>query len=600
MSISLKDRITKISQKDLLLEYIKQKLDINILNEDKYEEKANKIFCEKNTNLIVETSENFEIETDNTHLFIIYDPNQKYEVQKIQEQITSKKEVEIKEDAEIYILEVFDSLEVYSEKGDNLSREKAIKDTINNNQKKNIRYYACIIPNYKKHFKNEIINIRIDDRVRSIEKNLNEIERELQCYVFSANLTDLIKLYNLFGDELFSKNVRNGGIDDNTDVDTSIRETFLNHPNQFWCLHNGISLMLNAKQIDLDTYDRIKINIKDLYDISVINGAQTLFTVSKAYYKMKEKFTNGDPYVLLRIFFYNKQNHEIDRFNEKVTLCLNRQKPIKQDDLSYMTNFVKNIEYIKNQKKDLEEYTFSFVRRGEISSKTLHVYELGEFAKVTKAYLSGKPAKARSSSYRNLLDFDRKDNNEIPKLKDKVFVEELQDEPTIISEKLDDYAEIFVKNYKPVNFAMKLKAYLEQKEKVSKKSNWERIIDETMNNKTNKKINKNNSGESLSKFSKYGILIVVSLVINYLNDEKEIDGEKNFSSWKYADIGIGTAKEQNKTIYGEEELKKLLGEIVCTFNDLTKKDKDELKDTESWKNDKIIKKLYKKMMEKKI
>ena len=80
-----------------------------------------------------------------------------------------------------------------------------------------------------------------------------------------------------------------------------------------------------------------------------------------------------NPNVILRVYFYNSgldveqdtqqnniENSEKDKtlkkaelarkfreFSEKVTISLNKQKPIKQSDLAFMTNFVKNIQEIK-------------------------------------------------------------------------------------------------------------------------------------------------------------------------------------------------------------------------------------------------------------
>ena len=54
----------------------------------------------------------------------------------------------------------------------------------------------------------------------------------LKGYVLTANLFDLVSLYNTIGDQLFKKNVRLG-IDDKLDVDKSIKETLtdMNCPN---------------------------------------------------------------------------------------------------------------------------------------------------------------------------------------------------------------------------------------------------------------------------------------------------------------------------------------------------------------------------------
>ena len=541
----------------------------------------------------------------------------------------------------ITIIRVYNSIErKYQELKNNEPKflRKQIQEKIQDNHvnksfsRRDINYESYFIPNDIDE--DSIIKIDIEDRVRSLEQEYMYDKIKIKGYVFTASVDSIINLYNIFGDKLFDRNVRIGGVTDYTGVDDAIKYTYCKTPQEFWFYNNGISLLIESKKdLDIGVFNCIKFSVKDLGDISVINGAQTIRAVSIA----KSENQNLDkwisPNVLLRIYFYNstlkKQQDECNKdttnckqkdyslnnpdlsrmfreFSEKVTISLNKQKPIKQADLAYMTDFVKNIQELKgysseeskrnkesdsdkvNKQKDkLKDFIFEFVRRGEQSSVCSRQYQLDIFAKIVRSYLQKKPGTSRSKSYASLLKLEQSkaDENDtmktIPRLEEYgTFVSGLQ-KPW--NDNINDFADIFLKNYSPVNFAMSLKSYLEDKDtQANSKTNFEKIKDEYCDGKNLKK----EDDEALKSFVNYGILFMVTAVIHSINE-----GSEDFSGWKYTKLSFNENLNKDSRELPITELKNIINKILTKFLDIKKDINEDINDSNYWKKDDLIEKL---------
>ena len=584
-----------------LLDIIKQ-LDYEPIAEDVFIESANKIFNKNHDKiqfkLITEINEN--LLNSDEHTFIIYDPNGKFDINDVSEaaedalkyirennkELTNKK---------INIIEIFDSIkqrrevierEVIGEK--NIPRSKEIRKKINEhindifkdelNERKysitNIKYSDVVISNVDE--KNVEFEIEISDRVRSLEQEytlkLSDVENDyitIESYVFTASLNSIVELYNTLGDNLFSKNVRIGGIEDYIGVDDSIKKTYERKPEAFWFLNNGISLMVESyESLNMNVFDRIK--LCKFESISIINGAQTVKAVSEMY--LKDKETSKKANVLLRLYFYKKPENDesakkdmaFKEFSEEVTVSLNKQKPIKQVDLAYMTNFVKNIQIIKNNYQidndELGEFVFDFVRRGEVESTNLHQYQLDSFAKIVKSYLLKKPGEARNQAYTTLLRVDGNVNKSelddaIKLANEDIFKQDFQEVWDDIND-IKDKISVFRKYYAPVNFAMKLKKYLSEynyDETGNKITQIKRIINVYYDNLCSE--SKDKSKIILDNFSSYGILIMVSAVINIINKFNS-----DFEKWQYSSFEL--YNKNNKNMLKFTELNKTIEQVL--------------------------------------
>lgn len=79
-------------------------------------------------------------------------------------------------------------------------------------------------------------------------ENLPEgaIAAKITAYTCSAKLYDIVEMYNHVGDELFRSNLRYG-INEQLDVEKSMKETLRNHPENFWFLNNGITITVRKR-----------------------------------------------------------------------------------------------------------------------------------------------------------------------------------------------------------------------------------------------------------------------------------------------------------------------------------------------------------------
>ena len=266
----------------------------------------------------------------------------------------------------------------------------------------------------------------------------------LKGYVFTANLFDLVSLYNTIGDQLFKKNVRLG-IDDKLDVDKSIKETLTDKPEAFWFRNNGITILVEEAEMKLDRVGEIVLKEAENAELkfSVINGAQTITAASEYYYSLSDKERTAKSSVakvIVKIIHIRDEDAESAKKEAKnISISLNRQKPIKAEDIAFTNEFVEIMnDYLESSKA---EYTL--VRRGEEFSSN-KAYSLINFAKARKA-CSGDPGPARSNATATLL----KINTETSQFHDKeIFKQEwyTATEP----EKKDCYKRF----YAPVLFAM--------------------------------------------------------------------------------------------------------------------------------------------------
>ena len=172
-----------------------------------------------------------------------------------------------------------------------------------------------------------------------------------------------MQLYETLGDKLFEKNLR-ASIADQLGVESSIAHTINHHQEDFWFLNNGISLYVkNKDQINLKDFSLLKVKVGNDYHVSVINGAQTISAVSKT------KYYDSEADVLLRVFTFDRiseDDHDVSSHEEsikneidQITLALNRQKPIKEEDVAFTYNFshlVNNLQAEQQDTKNDPEY----------------------------------------------------------------------------------------------------------------------------------------------------------------------------------------------------------------------------------------------------
>ncbi len=242
-----------------------------------------------------------------------------------------------------------------------------------------------------------------DDSSKPDIKESSGLQAEGRLYV--AKVYDLIEMYNCVGDKLFDKNVRCKISKDVTGVGEAILNTLKTEPEQFWLLNNGITMI--AENVDMYKRNSITISCSDDDYFSVINGAQTIstcadFFFSDGYSEKEQNEAKENAYVVLRLVSIKGQDkRKIKLMESKISVALNRQKPIDAEDLAYSTNFVSNINSIAVDDA-YKELKFKIAKKGEefLSEKC---YALGQLGKLIYAGKLQKPGSAKNAYIGTLL-----------------------------------------------------------------------------------------------------------------------------------------------------------------------------------------------------
>lgn len=411
--------------------------------------------------------------------------------------------------------------------------------------KKNIELNTIFLGNDD----SESFSIRIYDRIRSLENckqeymdnDKKDAGLKINGFVFNANLKDIVDVYDSIGDKLFDKNIRYS-IRDELDVDLHIKKTLKENPEEFWYLNNGITMIVEDDDFKLRKSNSIDINYNSNTTVSVINGAQTISASASYIYQNYDDNQGIDAKVIFRIIHISKFGMNEDnsyKLNElcrreinKISISLNRQKPIKQEDIAYATSFVATINQLTEI--DGKEYYFKIGKR---SKEINEGYDLLDFAKIVKSYLVQNPGKALTKGSKTLLKVD---NGEF--VDKEIFIENFANN--------DEADKMFNRYYKPVNFASALMDnYVEySKEKIT-------------NDKAIKK-----------SISSYGKLYFIAYVIYILN-ERKVDDFSNFKFKKedIYDINIKNIIEEYIEVFSRfiTEIKE---KTSITINDFKKEE----------------------------
>lgn len=408
---------------------------------------------------------------------------------------------------------------------------------------------------------NHTFNIKIKDRIRSLE-NYRKIELHegdfgvnIKGLVFNANLKDIVSIYNILGNELFDKNLRYS-IKDELDVDIHIKDTLKTNPDEFWYLNNGITMIIEDDDFKLRKSDSIQIKYGNCKILSIINGAQTISASAEYFYENEDinEHKDNNPSVILRVIQISKfgsDSENEDMLNKrcseeinKISVALNRQKPIKQEDIAYTTSFVYEINQL-NEKNNNSNNCFKIEKR---STEKSDGYDLLEFAKIVKSYLAQSPGLALTQGAKKLLKLK---DNELENT--DIFKYEFDED--------DEYDVIFNKYYKPVNFAAKLMNLYTKHAKC--------MIMES-NNKESESVN-----VIKLNIASYGKLYFIAYIIYILN-EKSVTDFSNFN------LSCESLNDEKFLQYIDEYIE-LLYKVI---DDKNKADKKEIT-INSFKNDDI-------------
>lgn len=295
-------------------------------------------------------------------------------------------------------------------------------------------------------------------------------------YVTSVPLSQLVEIYNQIGDKLFKRNVRYG-LNEQLGVDRAIKDTLRNSPQDFWFKNNGITILVERPDFKLDRVGEVLLEHITEYGslhFSVINGAQTITASAQCLYEMEYELEDlrnqgaaekaqmlaeqirqsKDAKVLLRIIHipHKGQNSASESAStqevNEISVALNRQKPIKAEDIAFASPFVEKLAAFLEREQLHGKRYFKLVKRGE-GSITNRSIDLVDFARARKA-CAGFPGDARSKSTSVLLSSKNESGGEYHFQDKTIFV------PEWMEAEEEQEAEIFEKYYGAVHFTVRV------------------------------------------------------------------------------------------------------------------------------------------------
>ena len=292
------------------------------------------------------------------------------------------------------------------------------------------------------------IHIGIDSAVM-INKYIHNINK-VEGRVYNANLYDLVKLYDNLGDDLFKDNVREK-IENVLDVDTEIKNTLEKHPESFWFLNNGITLLVESDNIKQRREYQLDIKVNNNCDVSVINGAQTISVAAMYYLNLIEKLQDMElsdqdkekyeaekkqaleAKVLLRVIKKDSYRNDLKDFFKEISVSLNRQKAINDADIRYTDYLIEDINEISGKREEpffkIQKRSSNKLKRGENT--------IEDFVKITAIFLLQEPGTARSSKGKYLKmdsQWDRFKVSDNEEFNEKIFLKKYK--PFVITQKL--------------------------------------------------------------------------------------------------------------------------------------------------------------------
>ncbi|MFD9861800.1 AIPR family protein [Streptomyces alboflavus] len=164
---------------------------------------------------------------------------------------------------------------------------------------------------------------KIDTRVRL--EGFGYESMPYQAMYGTMSIPEVAALFTEHRRGLFARNIRDAL--DLTDVNIKIRNTLLEHPEHFWYFSNGITMLCDSVKPAGPSVVPGGVGEFNLKGVSVVNGAQTVSAIHKAYTTDAEKASKGR--VLVRLI--SLENCP-PGFGDQVTTSTNTQNPIEDRD----------------------------------------------------------------------------------------------------------------------------------------------------------------------------------------------------------------------------------------------------------------------------
>lgn len=243
-----------------------------------------------------------------------------------------------------------------------------------------------------KYYNPEEENIELSIKQHIGGRSFIHIDKPFEAFVFLLKPSTIYNLFEKYGFLLFQKNVRNPLMV--SELNQQIEKTITDNPAFFWYYNNGLTAITY-----LLPEIRNEAEIATVTGLQIINGAQTVYSIYKAYKDaspVKRQIMDSESFVTLRILKSGGKDFDLN-----VTRFTNSQNPVSDRD------FVANDEVQKRLQEESFKTSFWYEkRRGEFRNRDIEGVQIVSnevFAKLYLAYFLHDPIKVSNV-------FSRKNN----------------------------------------------------------------------------------------------------------------------------------------------------------------------------------------------
>lgn len=182
----------------------------------------------------------------------------------------------------------------------------------------------------------EIIDIETADfncsGIQCLKANLGE-SSEYDAYLGIVPGKFLADIYLKYGSKLLQGNIR-AFLSVRGKVNKGIRDTIINHPENFFTFNNGIAIV--ARSVSFSSDGTRIVHFKDL---QIINGGQTTASLANAIIKKEARFGMDNLYVPMKLTVLNVENDlseaQVEKYNnitKTISQCANSQNAVSEAD----------------------------------------------------------------------------------------------------------------------------------------------------------------------------------------------------------------------------------------------------------------------------
>ena len=159
------------------------------------------------------------------------------------------------------------------------------------------------------------------------------VDSEYDAYLGIVPGKFLADIYLKYGSKLLQGNVR-AFLSVRGKVNKGIRDTIINHPENFFTFNNGIAVVARSVSFSAD-----KTQIVHFKDLQIINGGQTTASLANAIIKKEARYGMDNLYVPMKLTVLNVENdlseEQVERYNsitKTISQCANSQNAVSEAD----------------------------------------------------------------------------------------------------------------------------------------------------------------------------------------------------------------------------------------------------------------------------